>query len=287
LGGAQESGPSLPELLQTEWRVFSSFEISRKILEQIITQVDTNISNTTISVKYINDIIDNYSHWVDLRENLKWSNRFISDIGLLEEFGWDGFFNTQYQLDNSLELYRARVHHESGLSPYKESEMKSPKREKARGGRANPLGIPFLYLCDNPETVLYEVRASYLDEISVGRFRVSKDKSLLKIVDFTEKTSLFRPEGNINEIIKAKLLRDVISRDLSKPMRRYDSEIEYIPTQFICEFIKVFTGAMGIRFDSSLHPEGKNIVIFDQELMECVEVQLKRVNNLNLRAQNI
>ncbi len=281
------SGPSLPELLQMEWGVFSSFEISKKILDQIISQVDTDISSTSISVNYIDDIVENYSHWVDLKVNLKWSNRFISDIGLLEEYGWDGFFNTQYQLDNSVDLYRARVHHESGLSPYKESDMMCPKKEKTRGGRANPLGIPYLYLCDNPDTVLYEVRASYLDEISVGRFRVSKNKSPLKIVDFTEKTSLFRPEGNVNEIIKAKLLRDIISRDLSKPMRRYDSEIEYIPTQFICEFIRVFTGAMGIRFRSSLHPEGKNIVIFDQELMECVGVDLKRVDKLNLSANNI
>ncbi|MNT95625.1 hypothetical protein D3C72_2375400 [compost metagenome] len=67
-------------------------------------------------------------------------------------------------------------------------------------------------------------------------------------------------------------------------MRRYDSEIEYIPTQFICEFIRIFTGASGIRFSSSLHPTGKNIVMFDQELMECRQVFLKKVNSMNLKA---
>lgn len=67
-------------------------------------------------------------------------------------------------------------------------------------------------------------------------------------------------------------------------MRRYDSEIEYIPTQFICEFIKVFTGASGIRFSSSLHPTGKNVVLFDQKMMQCKSVVLKRVNSLNLQA---
>ena len=67
-------------------------------------------------------------------------------------------------------------------------------------------------------------------------------------------------------------------------MRRYDSEIEYTPTQFICEFIKVFTGADGIRFQSSLHPSGKNLVVFEEDLMECVDVSLVKVNNVSLRS---
>ena len=65
-------------------------------------------------------------------------------------------------------------------------------------------------------------------------------------------------------------------------MRRYDTEVEYIPTQFICEYVKVITGANGIRFNSSLHPEGKNIVIFDQELVECKEVVLKKIDSLKM-----
>lgn len=282
------SGLSLPKLLQKDWSVFSSDEISIRIIDYIIPQLDTNISDSSVPVNYINDIVENYSYWIVLKEKLKWSQRFIFDISLLEEYGWDGFFNTQFKLDNSIDLFRARVHHESGLDPYKTSEMMCPIKEKTRGGRANPLGIPYLYLCDNSDTVLYEVRASYLDEVSIGRFKVSKsEESSLKIVDFTENTSLFQHDENINKIIKAKLLRDIISRDLSKPMRRYDSDVEYIPTQFICEFIRVFTGAMGIRFRSSLHPEGKNIVIFDQKFLKCVQVELKRIDSLSLSANVI
>lgn len=67
-------------------------------------------------------------------------------------------------------------------------------------------------------------------------------------------------------------------------MRRYDTEVEYIPTQFICEFIKVYTGASGIRFSSSLHPTGKNVVMFEQELMQCIDVVLKKVISVNLKA---
>ena len=149
-----------------------------------------------------------------------------------------------------------------------------PPKHLTTGGRANPSGIPYLYLSDNAETVLYEVRAAYLDELTIGVFKLEDHIGSIKIVDFTEDTSLFQP-GKVNETIKGRLLRSIISRDLSKPMRRYDSDIEYVATQFICEFIKIFTGASGIRFSSSLHPSGTNLVIFDQALMTCTKVILK------------
>jgi len=50
------------------------------------------------------------------------------------------------------------------------------------------------------------------------------------IADFTESSTIFHP-SRIGDRIKATLLKQKISADLSKPMRRYDSELEYIPTQ--------------------------------------------------------
>ena len=70
-------------------------------------------------------------------------------------------------------------------------------------------------------------------------------------------------------------------------MRRYDSELEYIPTQFICEYIKVFTRAKGIRFRSSLHKEGNNIVFFESALMECKSVKKVKIRNINLNSIDV
>ena len=205
----------------------------------------------------------------------------------MKEFGWDGFFNTQFELISEDKLYRARVHHQSGMDAYAPDKMYSPKPSEAGGGRANPSGSPFLYLSDKEDTVLYEVRASYLDEISIGEFHLKKEVGEFKIVDFTEKNFLFQLDNKISDTIKSRLLREKISRDLSKPMRRYDTEIEYIPTQFICEYIKIFTGASRIKFSSSLDSEGNNIVIFDQSKMECSNVILKKVDNVDLHAVEI
>ncbi len=280
---ASPDGEPLLSKIQSNWSFFSTHNIASIILNGVLSKITTGVQNSEDLVNYTEDIIENYSYWEKFKDKLKWSNRFISDIDYLEELGWDGFFNTQFELKPSDELYRARVHHKSNMLAYKTEEMMSPSPNLAQGGRANPLGIPYLYLSDNPETVLYEVRASFLDELSIGTFQLKKELISVKIVDFTEDTSLFQPT-NVNQTIKSKLLRDKISRDLSKPMRRYDSEIEYIPTQFICEFIKIFTGASGIRFSSSLHTIGKNIVMFDQELMECNQVFLRKVNGMNLTA---
>ncbi len=275
-------GEPLKSKIQSNWSFFSTHNVGSIILNEVLPRVTTGIQNSEDLVNYTEDIIENFSYWGKFKEQLKWSNRFISDIGYLRELGWDGFFDTQFELFPSVELFRARVHHKSSMEAYKNEEMMCPPFNLAGGGRANPLGIPYLYLSDNPETVLYEVRASFLDELSIGVFQLKEKFKSVKIVDFTEDTSLF--QENVNRTIKAKLLRDKISRDLSKPMRRYDSEIEYIPTQFICEFIRIYTGASGIRFSSSLHPTGKNIVMFNQELMECKQVFLKKINSMNLKA---
>ena len=189
-------------------------------------------------------------------------------------------------LTNKVEIYRARIHDKSGITVYPINEMGCPPKEFASGGRANPTGIPFLYLSEDENTVLYEVRASYLDEISVGIFQLKEDVESVDIVDFTKDSPLFQPEY-VKEAIQGKLLRDRISKDLSKPMRRYDSELEYIPTQFICEYIKVFTGAKGIRFKSSLHEQGNNIVFFEPELMECKRVKKVKIRNINLSSITI
>ena len=280
------NGESLKNKIQGNWSFFINHQVAEKILNHLIPKLKTAIGNANSPVDYIQEIKDNHRYWETLKEELKWSNRFLSNLGQLLELGWDGFFNTQYQLTPSTELFRARVHHQSGNPALSKTEMFCPPPHIASGGRANPMGIPYLYLCDNPETVPYEVRASYLDEVSIGAFRLKKVHEHVTIVDFTEDTPLFQPEL-VKETIMAKLLRDKISQDLSKPMRRYDSEIEYIPTQFICEFIRTYTGASGIRFSSSLHPKGKNIVIFDQYLMECFDVVLHQVTTINLESSEL
>jgi hypothetical protein len=169
--------------------------------------------------------------------------------------------------------------------PFDCANMGCPPKEQARPGRANPIGIPYLYLCDNAKTTYYEVRSVYLDNLSVGRFKIKRN---LNLVDFTYQIDIYAKymseEGNksLKDIVIQKKVIEAISRDLSKPMRRFDSELEYVPTQMICEYCKNEVHADGISFKSSLYEKGKNYVLFDEESAECKAVETHTINTIDI-----
>lgn len=84
----------------------------------------------------------------------------------------------------------------------------------------------------------------------------------------------------VNAISKFKLIQR-ISSDLSKPLRRYDTELEYVPTQLICEYCKL-NGIDGIRFESSLHEGGQNVVLFDTNDADCIDVAVKEIQSVTI-----
>ena len=278
-----KDGENLVEILNDDWNLFSGNTVAHAILSDILTSIGSSISTPERSVNYTEEIIENVSYWEELKEKLKWESRFLTNTDPLFEFGWDSFFNKTSTFPSGEELYRARIHSEGGQKTFDLEEMGCPSKEKVTSGRANPQGIPYLYLSKTLETTLYETRAAYLDEISIGKFRIKEDQKIV-LVDFTEDVSSFLNFKNIIDYTKSVLLKRQISIDLSKPIRRYDSELEYIPTQFICEFIRYITGADGILFNSSLHEDGKNIVLFNEDKVKCISVQKHHVTKVSIES---
>ncbi|MFL7854608.1 RES family NAD+ phosphorylase [Providencia rettgeri] len=279
----KEHGTSLSKLLQGDWSFFKNQTCADKVLNYVIQNIDTNFIRASDGADYIDEIYENINYWEQLKEQLKWEKRYFTDINYLtEDLGWDSFFQSQVVISPSDIFYRARLHQKEGQDPFNETEMLCPPKYLTTSGRANPIGIPYLYLSDNLSTTLYEVRATFLDEVTVAKFQLdSTVTTRVAIADFTETPSLDHP-NEINKKIKGTLLRQKISLDLSQPMRRFDSDLDYIPTQFICEFIKVFTGVDGIKFASSLDSTGNNLVIFNQEIMVCTSVEKVRITKLKI-----
>ena len=276
-------GMTLKSTLQGNWSLFNSLDTAYKVLNNVLSAIKASISHADELVSFSGTIQENVGYWDVLKSKLILENRYITDVSYLtDELGWDGFFNSQIEIPQGTSLYRARVHQNSGENPYESKDMFCPPANRSTAGRANPSGIPYLYLSDNPETILYEIRASYLDEISIGTFKLKStiNKPVL-ISDFTESSTIFHP-NRVGDKIKSTILKQRVSADLSKPMRRYDSELDYIPTQFICEFIKIYTGVHGIKFRSSLHVTGNNFVIFDQQLMDCTEVKQVKIQSVKI-----
>ncbi|MDP3433543.1 MAG: RES family NAD+ phosphorylase [Bacteroidota bacterium] len=289
------NGEPLIEVVQNDWGIFSSVDIGKKILSDTAVSIVLNLDmglalsvssfSPDIPVSYVDNISESVSFWEILKVDLKHRRRFLTDIRDMEEYGWDAMFNEFSIIDTQNLLYRARINSDDQNEAYSPNEMYSPPHKITAAGRANPQGIPYLYLSKTLNTTLYEIRATFLDNISIGIFRI-KDGHEFRLVDFTKKQSPFNQE-NILSFTKAKLTRDIISKDLSKPLRRYDSELEYIPTQFICEYIRFFTGADGIQFYSSLEKDGINIVLFDKENVDCIEVELHQISEVEIKSKRI
>lgn len=278
-----DSGQAVCNIIQNDWNLFSSESNCKIILEELLSNMNEPIQNSLDKVSYIDEIIECVSYWDTLKENLKWKFRYLNDVDRLVDLGWDSFFNKTIELSSKEELYRARIHYKGEKSAFSRNNMGSPKNNETKSGRANPLGIPYLYLSKAIDTTLYETRATYLDDVSIGSFKVRPNEKII-VVDFTEDISTFLNIGNLVEYTKATLLKKKISLDLSKPIRRFDSELEYIPTQFVCEFIRYITGADGIIFNSSLHKGGKNIVLFEQEKIECISVEMHSVIKVQIES---
>ncbi len=274
--------------IQGNWTLFSNITIGQRILNFLLDNIKTSIHDSDEQVDFNDEIIENVNFWYKLKEQIKWERRYLTNIDYLtNDLGWDSFFESKSSINKEDVFFRARLHKNADENVFSKEEMFCPDKEIATAGRANPIGIPYLYLSDNEHTVLYEIRASFLDEVSVASFKLKEDLTRKIIIsDFTETPYLYAP-GEVNQRIKSTLLKQIISRDLSKPMRRYDSELDYIPTQFICEFIKVFTGVHGIKFRSSLHKTGNNIVIFNEDIMENKEVKKVQISKVSIDSNNI
>lgn len=281
----EATGDYIIKLINQEWKLFPNDTLATNILNDILPLTGFKSWKVTTKVKYIDEIEENISYWEQLKESLKWERRFLVKMENIKDLEWDNFFKDQIIFTETERFYRAKIHHREGLSTMSQKEMGCPAKELVSGGRGNPQGIPYLYLSKIPLTTFYETRVLLHDEVSIGEFKV-KTGEKLKVVDFTEKGSAFAGFGNLKSHTKAIRLKELIGKDLSKPIRRYDSNIEYVPTQFICEFIRFVIGADGILFNSSLHPTGQNLLVFNHNKMECIKVTKKVVTELKIDYQD-
>ncbi|MDP8101025.1 RES domain-containing protein [Phocoenobacter atlanticus] len=272
--------------------------------KKVFSQILFNTHNTK---KLIAEILkDDITDYRDVLENpvrLKFDNT-ENDINQELLFSWDKFSEeiktiNRFHLNNPLDLERLKLlfnnfgkeipkgkkFHRARIcvnkQGYNSSEMGSPPNEKATGGRANPSGISYLYLSSDITTTLYETRASLFDYVSVGTFRLEKN---IKVVNLSRNTyDVFRLAelDTLEDVIIHGNFIDKLEQELSKPRRKNDSELDYLPTQYLSELIKSM-GFDGIEFKSSLYSEGTNLAIFNPEKFKCLEVKVYDITNIKL-----
>lgn len=144
--------------------------------------------------------------------------------------------------------------------PFSEERMK-PLQDRASEGRANPKGIPCLYLATDKETAMSEVRPWLRSRISVGQFKTVRE---LRLIDCSKHPSgaFAYYEGEPDDEIKERAVWADIDRAFSQPVTPSDQSADYVPTQILAELFKS-NGFDGVHYKSALSKNGFNIALFD------------------------
>lgn len=186
--------------------------------------------------------------------------------------------------------------HEISENPvgYSAPRMK-PRANRATEGRANPAGIPVLYLGTTEKTVISEVRPWVGASVSVAQFKVLRTLRALDLARGHGKTSVgeitFRQlfgEEPVDPETKERAVWADIDNAFSRPVTLSDDAADYVPTQILAELFRE-VGYDAIVYKSQFGEKGFNIVLFnvdDADALNCapyevtsLEVSFKQAGN--------
>lgn len=297
-----ESYPSsekrlLLDELVGNWNLFSNIDTS--IAYNIITAIckdeyefNSELFDELIGIRelYDKEYLSDHSllstnSWDDFVESLETKNRFHThfiDLNLLERFCT--YIRKAYKAGDV--FWRCRISDKQGIS---KDNMGAPPTDKTTDGRANARGIRCLYLGDSEETTIYETRAGAYDYVTVGKFALKKDIIVVDLKMINQISPFIDGLDCLEHAINKKHLNK-INDEMSKIMRRSDSPLDYIPTQYITDFIKSITHKgkseyAGIEYKSAMHDTGYNLALFDPDLAECIETKVYRIESLEYGKQ--
>lgn len=272
------NGRTLVEWLKEDWALFGHERMDIVHAKELLAEIldDGQIVRAHFSASH-QSRSDALIRWDELRTELMHTNRFFPktaiDFDRLEEL-----LNLLMAEDIPKVWYRARINQSD--EPYRVGEMGCPPKHLASHGRANPAGIPYLYLASQESTAISEVRPHPGDAISVARFEVPDD---LRIVDLRHPRRTISPFTQPDEDELANLRRDIeflekLGEELTRPVLQKAAAFDYIPSQYLCEFAKK-CGFSGVMYRSSVEG-GINMALFEPDCARPIEVSMHSVRRV-------
>lgn len=265
-----DGGKTLVEWLSSDWALFPSDKISAPLAAELLANVldDADIVKQRFApIPYSG--ANHRERWEKLRVELMHRNRFFPDSELsLDRLSELLTFLEMDSEDVPAEWFRARIEKEG--VPYPPDKMGAPPEKIATHGRANPVGIPYLYLGSETATAVAEVRPHPGEVLSVAKFGV--DPSKLSLID------LRRPKASVSPFMVEDVttLRadvsflDRLGDELKTPVIPGEAAIAYVPSQYLCEYIKR-DGYDGVVYGSSVS-SGINLALFHPTKAAVAEV---------------
>lgn len=253
-------GKTLVEWMKEDWQLFPDAMLDDARANQLLGEIldDGNIvrKNFVPSPSYTSDGL---IQWETLRDEMMFKNRWFLEQDIDRERLTDLL---AMLLDKEVPKlwYRARIR--PGDHTFTIGEMNAPPKQLASHGRANPAGIPYLYLGSRPDTAAAEIRPHTGEVACIAEFTIPD----IRAVDLRNPRGFVSPFvlGEASKIgqLRADLpLLERLGDELTRPVLPQRAAIDYIPSQYLCEFIKK-SGFDGVLYRSSVS-DGINLALFD------------------------
>lgn len=270
----------LHDRIQKDWGIFNPqiIEKSREILNAII---DIPNWNQNLTKKWIlKEDTMFQEEWDRFSEEIKHKNRFFITIPFQHtpfEIIWEFLDIT---IPVGTKLYRSRINPPN--KRYNKSKMGKPPKKITLSGRANPFGIPYLYLTSDRDTSISEVRPAKGQSVTVGYFKVLEE---IKVINFRKVSPfeliLHSAYESIKNISTLNNIITLINERLSLPIDPKIANLEYIPTQYICEKIKSLKYD-GVAFQSAMG-NGINYAFFEDDKLNCYTTRKHSIKDLSYK----
>lgn len=287
-----EFGEELHVRVQADWSIFSfdDPELVKRFLDSAAP--GHPLLESGIRVRLRNSIdgraADHSSSWAKFSNEIRHQNRYFPESAPNRDILEEALSESVSTIAAGASLFRGRLTPPDELIPIE--HMGAPPPRLTPPGRANPVGIPYLYLALDPETCVYETRVANHTRVSIGTFQVLRDLKVLNLAAI-EPLDFFSTYEELEEsdqqAVRVSLHRylEALGEELRRPVRSTDEPTDYIPTQYLCELAKSL-GFDGVLYSSSQRPTGRNVVLFDVNAAVCKAVELIVITSIEAVWQN-
>ncbi|WP_103105005.1 RES family NAD+ phosphorylase [Brevibacillus reuszeri] len=286
--------------LTDRWHIFNNklnstdvYRIIRALCAEKYTSIPS-LFDARIGIAELNDkeYLKDHSllrsnSWDDFVKFVKNHNRFHSNhIELTILNRYCSFIRKVYKKGSI--LFRGRISSEDGFPV---EEMGAPPSDKVTAGRANSAGISCLYLANDLDTTIHEIRAGIFDYVSVGRFELTQDIVVVDLKAIDHISPFIDGCDFVEHAINKEHLKR-INLEIGRALRRSDSVLDYIPTQYIADFIKSILHEgepeyAGIEYNSTINLTGQNLAIFYPDLFVCTDVEVYHIKELEYEKERL
>jgi len=272
----ESSTISIATILQQDWDLFAK-DMDIPTINQLFCSSDFYHRYEGITIRARVNRLSGDQQWASFSDSIVLHNRFfptlsipLADVNAFMDY-------LSITVDSSVPLYRARINSIKD-SRWVAADMGAPPSGFAKGGRANPTHLPYLYVDTSPETAIAEIRPHKGAFVSVSQLSLRYPKH---IIDFSKLDTHLSPflvgDDRLDKLFLLRPFLDSLPKKYCTPIQPEDESINYLPTQYLCEFIKSM-GYDGVKYHSSLHDSGDNIAFFS---VNCCEIGVPSVHKVD------